>query len=122
MAIIAIETKNERRSMLIISDILWNEIAPIIPAKKNKIGRPQKNARIVLSGIFYIMLTGVQWCHLPDYYGKKSTVHGRFSAWARSKLLKNWVLPNLLSLIHLLLNPHLQGLVEKILLIARKTV
>jgi hypothetical protein len=30
--------------MLIISDILWNEIAPIIPAKKNKIGRPQKDA------------------------------------------------------------------------------
>ena len=72
--------------MLIISDILWNEIAPIIPAKKNKIGRPQKDARIVLSGIFYIMLTGAQWCQLPDYYGKKSTVHGRFSAWARSKV------------------------------------
>jgi transposase len=41
---------------------LWNKIAPVIPAKKNKIGMPQKDARIVLGGIFYIMLTGAQWC------------------------------------------------------------
>ena len=67
--------------MLIISNSVWNEIAPLIPGKKSKIGRPLSDSRMALSGIFYIMLTGAQWRQLPDYYGKPSTVHGRFRTW-----------------------------------------
>jgi putative transposase len=70
--------------MLIISNNVWNEIAPIIPGKKDKVGRPLSDSRLVLSGVFYIMLTGAQWRQLPDYYGKPSTVHGRFRAWVMS--------------------------------------
>jgi hypothetical protein len=70
--------------MLIIPENMWNEIKSIIPEKKSKFGRPLSDARLVLSGIFYIMATGAQWGHLPDYYGKKSTVHGRFMIWSRA--------------------------------------
>lgn len=70
--------------MLIISNNVWNEIAPIIPGKKSKVGRPLSDSRTVLSGIFYIMLTGAQWRQLPDYYGPSSTVHGRFRAWIKT--------------------------------------
>jgi len=70
--------------MLIISDILWNEIKKILPTKKSKVGRPQKDPKVVLSGIFYIMITGAQWHKLPDYYGKPTTVHGRFRIWIKS--------------------------------------
>jgi putative transposase len=70
--------------MLIISEIFWNEIKNIIPEKKSKVGRPLKDPRIVLSAIFYVILTGVQWHKLPDYYGRPTTIHGRFRAWIKS--------------------------------------
>ena len=38
--------------MLIISDSLWNEIKNVIPEKKSKVGRPQKDPRIVLVAFF----------------------------------------------------------------------
>lgn len=38
--------------MLIISDNLWSEIKKIIPGRKSKVGRPQKDPRIILSGVF----------------------------------------------------------------------
>ncbi len=69
--------------MLMISENVWNEIKNIIPVKKSKVGRPQKDPKTVLSGIFYIIVTGAQWHQLPDYYGKPTTVHGRFMVWVR---------------------------------------
>jgi hypothetical protein len=66
-----------------ISENVWNEIKNIIPVKKSKVGRPQKDPKTVLSGIFYIIVTGAQWHQLPDYYGKPTTVHGRFMVWVR---------------------------------------
>lgn len=70
--------------MFRISDILWNEINQILPKKKSKVGRPHHDSKMVLSGIWYIMITGAQWHKLPDYYGKPTTVHGRFRAWIKS--------------------------------------
>ncbi len=70
--------------MLIISNNLWNEIKNIIPEKKSKVGRPPKDPRIVLSGVLYVIKTGAQWHSLPDYYGRPTTVHGRFRTWVKS--------------------------------------
>jgi putative transposase len=69
--------------MLRIADAMWNEIENLIPTKRCAVGRPLSDSRTVLSGIFYIMLTGCQWRQLPDYYGRPSTVHGRFRRWVQ---------------------------------------
>ena len=74
--------------MLIISDILWNEIKQILPEKKSKVGRPPHDPRMVLSGVWYIIITGAQWHKLPDYYGKPTTVHGRFRNWVKSGIFE----------------------------------
>jgi putative transposase len=66
--------------MLMIPENFWNEIKKVIPGKKAT-GRPPCDAKYVLSGIFYTITTGSQWRCLPDYYGKPSTVHGRFMTW-----------------------------------------
>jgi len=66
-----------------IPDNLWNEIKNAIPKKKHSIGRPNSDARRVLSGVFFVMETGVQWRNLPRCYGPPSTVHGRFMKWVR---------------------------------------
>lgn len=69
--------------MLIIPENIWNEIKTIIPEKKDT-GRPPHDAKMVLSGTFYIMTTGAQWRCLPDYYGKPTTIHGRFRKWVKN--------------------------------------
>src|ERR1700689_5114463 len=74
--------------MLMISENLWNEIKTIIPVKKSRIGRPQKDQKLVLSGIFYTMITGAQWHQLPDYYGRPTTIHGRFRIWIKSGIFE----------------------------------
>ena len=70
--------------MLIIPEKIWNEIKTVIPVKKTKVGRPEKDPKMVLSAIFYVMITGVQWHRLPDYYGRPTTIHGRFRLWIKS--------------------------------------
>jgi len=57
---------------------LLNEIKKVIPTKKYSTGRPQKNIDFILHGIFYVIRNGNRWSDLPDCYGPKSTVHGRF--------------------------------------------
>lgn len=70
--------------MFMIPDNVWNEISTVIPRKKSKVGRPPSDPKIVLSGVFYIMVTGAQWHKLPDYYGRPTTVHGRFRIWVKT--------------------------------------
>ena len=81
--------------MLIISENLWNEIKNVIPEKKSKVGRPRNDARIVLSAIFYVMITGVQWHKLPDYYGRPTTIHGWFRIWVKSGIFTEILLKSI---------------------------
>lgn len=74
--------------MLIISDSFWNEIKNLILDQKSHRGRPWHDPKMTLSGIFYIMKTGAQWHCLPDYYGKPTTVHGRFIVWIKSGIFE----------------------------------
>lgn len=68
---------------IILPDILWKEIKNVIPKKTTKVGRPEKNSRIVLSAIFFVLKTGTQWHLMPKNYGKPTTVHGRFRKWIK---------------------------------------
>ena len=74
-----------------ISDDLWTKIKPLIPLPKpkKKSGRPRKDDKIILSGIFYLLRTGCQWKSLPRFYGASSTLHDRFQEWQRSGFFGN---------------------------------
>ena len=74
--------------MFIIPEKIWDEIKKLIPVKKSKVGRPQKDSKIALNGIFYIIKTGSQWSMLPTYYGAVSTIHGIFMKWIKSGVFK----------------------------------
>ena len=69
-----------------VSNQLWKQIQPIIPAPppKKKTGRPRVNDRIVLDGILYVLRTGCQWKQVPKEFSSGSTVHARFSEWVRA--------------------------------------
>ncbi len=70
--------------MEIIPEIIWNEISNVILQNSSRVGRPLKDPRITLSGIFHILDTGSQWRRLPTYYGKSKTVHNRFMQWIKN--------------------------------------
>ena len=73
-----------------ISGEFWNKIKPLLPLPnpKKKPGRPRKDDKRILSGIFYLLRTGCQWKALPRFYGAPSTVHDRFQEWRRSGLFE----------------------------------
>ena len=77
-----------------ISDKFWTKIKPLLPLPKpkKKLGRPRKDDRRIMSGIFYLLLTGCQWKALPRFYGAPNTVHDRFQEWQRLGLFESmWI-------------------------------
>jgi len=49
-------------------------------------GRPPKDDRLILSGIVFVLRTGVPWRDLPGYFGPWNTVYTRFRRWGASGL------------------------------------
>lgn len=62
----------------------WELIAPLIPWKTARTGRPPKDPRLMLNGILWILGTGAPWRDLPERFGSCKTVHRYFSQWRRS--------------------------------------
>src|SRR5689334_12578704 len=67
-----------------LTDEQWNLVDPLIPKSTSHTGRPAKDRRLMLDGIFWILSTGAPWRDLPERFGSFKTVHGYFSRW-RSK-------------------------------------
>ncbi len=58
-----------------VDDKLWENIKPILPPGKPKIGRPRADLRKAFNGILYVLTTGCAWLDTPRVYGTKSTIH-----------------------------------------------
>ena len=70
----------------ILDDELWAVIAPILPpddAPKPQGGRPPVPNRAALTGILFVLLTGIQWEYLPQEMGCGSGM----TCWRR---LRDW--------------------------------
>lgn len=65
-----------------LSDAEWAAIAPHLPTQQT--GRPRKDDRTVLNGIFWIQSTGAPWRDLPERYSPWQTVYSRFRRWQRA--------------------------------------
>lgn len=65
----------------------WQRIEPMVcPKRKERRGRPAKDARNILNGIIWILRTGAPWRDLPPEFGPWQTVYKRFNSWSKSSL------------------------------------
>jgi len=67
-----------------LSDAEWAFFEPVLVAQGPKRGRPPKDHRNVLDGIFWIARTGAPWRDLPDEFGKWGSVYRQFLRWSVS--------------------------------------
>jgi transposase len=72
----------------LVSDALWEVIAPLLPAEppKPKGGRPRLSDRAALTGILFVLKTGLPWEYLPQElgYGSGVTCWRRLRDWERA--------------------------------------
>jgi transposase len=69
----------------LVSDALWLIIEPLLPAEPAKLkgGRPRVGSRMALTGILFVLRTGIPWEMLPQEMGCGSGV----TCWRR---LRDW--------------------------------
>jgi transposase len=66
-----------------LTDEQWELVKSLIPHKVARTGRPPKDPRLMLNGIFWILATGAPWRDLPERFGPWQTVYDHFSRWRR---------------------------------------
>ena len=72
----------------LVSDELWEQIKPLLPAEpvpSRKGGRPRLPHRSALTGIVFVLRTGIPWQALPSEMncGSGSTCWRRFAEWTK---------------------------------------
>ena len=63
-----------------LSNQQWALIEDIV-SPPQRIGRPRRDDRQMLNGIFWILCSGAKWRDLPERYGPWKTVYQRFRQW-----------------------------------------
>lgn len=80
----------------LVDDELWALVAPLIPVKKRRFrypGRKPMDPRKALTGILFVLTTGIPWEHLPKEMGCGSGM----SCW---RYLRDWQKAGVWAKIH----------------------
>ena len=70
----------------LMTDEEWAFFAPFVLETGPKRGRPPRDHRKVLDGVFWIARTGAPWRDLPAEFGKWASVYRQFRRWTLSGL------------------------------------
>jgi transposase len=65
---------------LLLTDDEWGLIADVFP-EPAATGRPRRDPRQIVNGIFWILRTGSPWRDLPEKFGPWQTVWRLFDKW-----------------------------------------
>ena len=73
----------------VVSDELWELIRPLLPRKERRPrfpGRKRLSDRAALSGILFVLHTGIAWRHLPLElgFGSGATCRRRLDEWQKA--------------------------------------
>lgn len=90
---------------VLLTDELWDFIKPLLPAPKERRfrfpGRKPIDNRVCLSGILFVLKTGIPWEDLPPEMGCSG-----MTCWNR---LRDWQLAGVWDKIHRVMLNHLNG-------------
>ena len=63
-------------------------MASLVLGKVADPGRTGAGNRLFVNGCLWVLRSGAHWCDLPERYGKRKTVHRRFSRWCHASVLE----------------------------------
>lgn len=78
---------NEAR--FVISDEVWERLAPHLPGKSSDRGVTAKDNRLFLEAVFWRVRTGSPWRDLPEGFGNWNSQFRRFRRWAEAGVFEN---------------------------------
>jgi transposase len=67
-----------------LTDEQWASVESHVPLSTARTGRPARDRRTLLNGIFWILCTGAPWRDLPERFGPWQTVYDHFRKWRKS--------------------------------------
>ena len=69
---------------LVVSDELWERIAPLLRGKAGNPGATGRDNRLFVEAVLWRMRTGSPWRDLPQDSGNWISVFKRFRRWAKA--------------------------------------
>ena len=66
-----------------LTDEQWALVEPHLPRSNARTGRPPKDLRLMLDGVFWVLHTGAPWRDLPERFGPWQTVYDHFRNWRK---------------------------------------
>lgn len=70
-----------------LTDEQWALVEQLLPKSRARTGRPARDQRVILNGLFWILHTGAPWRDLPERFGAWQTVYHHFSRWRQGGVL-----------------------------------
>ena len=67
-----------------LTDEQWALVESRVPRGTARTGRPPRDRRTLLNGMFWILCTGAPWRDLPERFGPWQTVYDHFNKWRKS--------------------------------------
>ena len=72
------------RNRFVVSDVVWEKIAPLLPGKMTDRGVTARDNRLFLEAVLWRVRTGLPWRDLPDEFRNWNNVFQRFRRWVRA--------------------------------------
>src|SRR6516225_4716318 len=72
-----------------MTDVEWAFFEPFLTGRCEQGGRPPRDHRRVLDGVFWIARTGAPWRDLPEELGNWNSVWRQFRRWSASGLWRS---------------------------------
>jgi transposase len=72
----------------LLTDAEYALLLPLIPDA----GRPARDRRRTLDGIFHVVMSRCIWSEMPARFGKWDTAHRQLRRWMRAGVLERWLI------------------------------
>ena len=68
----------------VITDRVWERVAPLLPGKATDCGVTAADNRLFLEAVMWRVRTGSPWRDLPSVFGNWNSTFQRFRRWAKA--------------------------------------